>query len=135
MSGPFLGTIFALGMANYAYHAFRFAVRSVCKMATYMRSFSNGRKYLNPRSSSGQTYTAVIYGASTKVGKAFAHHLAKRGFNLIIIERDANQLNHLEVNLNADLIETPKITKVVVDKFDQDSLWKALGGNQQVRAH
>lgn len=63
-------------------------------------------------------YTAVIYGASTTVGKMFALYLAQQGFNLILIEREMNQLNLLEVNLNADLLNPPKITKVVIDKFD-----------------
>lgn len=63
-------------------------------------------------------YSAVIYGASTKVGKIFALYLAQQGYNLILIERDMNQLNLLEVNLNADLLSPPKILKVVMDKFD-----------------
>lgn len=63
-------------------------------------------------------YSAVIYGASTKVGKIFALYLAQQGYNLILIERDMNQLNLLEVNLNADLLSPPKIIKVVMDKFD-----------------
>lgn len=48
----------------------------------------------------------------------FALYLAQKGYNLILIERDMNQLNLLEVNLNADLLNPPKITKVVIDKFD-----------------
>lgn len=63
-------------------------------------------------------YSAVIYGASTKVGKIFALYLAQQGYNLILIERDMNQLNLLEVNLNADLLSPPKMIKVVMDKFD-----------------
>lgn len=48
----------------------------------------------------------------------FALYLAQQGYNLILIERDMNQLNLLEVNLNADLLSPPKILKVVMDKFD-----------------
>lgn len=64
----------------------------------------------------------------------YAHYLAKRGFNLILIERDMNQLQLLEVNLQTDLLDRIKITKIVIDKFDQDSMWKALH-NAQVSAH
>ncbi len=64
------------------------------------------------------TYSALIYGASTTVGKLYAHYLANRGFNLILIERDMNQLNLLEANLNTELLNRIKITKIVIDKFD-----------------
>lgn len=64
----------------------------------------------------------------------YAHYLAKRGFNLILIERDMNQLQLLEVNLQTELLDRIKITKIVIDKFDQDSMWKALH-NAQVSAH
>jgi len=30
-------------------------------------------------------------------------------------------------------MQTPKILKTVIDKFDQDSLWRAIGGNENVR--
>ena len=70
----------------------------------------------------------MVYGASTKVGKAYAHFLAKQGFNLILVERDMEILNHLEVNLIADMLNPPKVTKIVLDRFDQDTLNKALVG-------
>ena len=40
---------------------------------------------------------AVIYGATNKAGKAFALHLASKGFNLILIERQS----HLPHDVNA----------------------------------
>ena len=43
----------------------------------------------------GKAY-AVIYGASTHAGHTFAHYLADKGFNLILIERDLQPLNDLE---------------------------------------
>jgi hypothetical protein len=135
-SGNFLSALVLLGMANVTIKAMRFARCQLSRLTNYMRSFRNSNKYLESVNKSTQlTYSAVIYGASTKVGKAFAHYLGKQGFNLILIERDLNQLNHLEVNLNTDLLQPPKITKVVIDRFDQDSLWKAVGGNYQVREH
>jgi len=36
--------------------------------------------------------------------------------------------------LNTELLEQIKITKIVIEKFDQDSMWKALH-NAQVQAH
>ncbi len=36
--------------------------------------------------------------------------------------------------MNTELLERIKITKIVIDKFDQDSMWKALH-NAQVQAH
>ena len=42
---------------------------------------------------------AIIYGASNNAGKAFALYLMERGFNLILIERDAESLQDLEDNL------------------------------------
>ena len=66
----------------------------------------------------------MIYGASTKVGKSFAHFLVEKGFNLILVERDQDQLDNLAANLTADTIQDPKITKVVLDRFDQDTINK-----------
>ena len=62
----------------------------------------------------------MIYGAGTRVGKTFAHFLAERGFNLIIVERDSKSLDELEVNLNTNLIQEFLITKIVLDKFQFD---------------
>ena len=67
------------------------------------------------------TYTAVIYGAGTKVGRAYAHFLAQKGFNLILVERETRSLDNLEVNLKADLLKEPLITKICLDRFDVDT--------------
>ena len=97
------------------------------KLRTYFKSLTNGSKYLQAKTKevsegSGQrkSYTAVIYGAGTKIGKTFAHFLAEKGFNLIIVERDPKSLTDLEVTLNANLIQEPLITKIVLDKFQFD---------------
>ena len=87
---PALQTLLYLGMAHLAYKSVKFLACSLSRMSRYLRSFSNGNKFLYPKSPAGTTYTAVIYGASTKVGKCYAHYLAKKGFNLILIERDIN---------------------------------------------
>jgi len=84
------------------------------------------KKFLKNKAPNGATYSAVIYGACSKVGKAYAYFLAKQGFNLILVERDIEQLNALEVNLNTECLVPPKLVKIVLDRFDQDTLNKAL---------
>ena len=39
-----------------------------------------------------KTSFAVIYGCSNKVGRAYALYLADKGFNLILVERDAESI-------------------------------------------
>ena len=52
--------------------------------------------------------------------------MSSRGFNLILVERDFNQLQDIEANLKRDSINEIKVTKIVLDKFDQDTLNKQL---------
>jgi short-subunit dehydrogenase len=49
-----------------------------------------------------------------------------KGFNLILVERDRNQLDDLEADLRQHTIQEPRITKIVLDRFDQDTLNKQL---------
>jgi len=63
------------------------------------------------------TYSAVIFGINTKVGKAYAYYLARKNFNLILIERNIGPMNELEADLKINGL-TPMITKIVLDKFD-----------------
>ena len=94
--GIYFSTLFALGLGlgalwiakNVLYRGFKGFLR-------YLKQWTNGSKYLRAESPKGengrqQKYTAVIYGASTKVGKSFAHFLVNKGFNLILVERDRN---------------------------------------------
>lgn len=62
---------------------------------TYFKSVSNASKYTNAENPAdrNQTYSAVIYGAGTKAGRIYAHYLAKKGFNLILVEREQQSLN------------------------------------------
>lgn len=97
----------------------------------YIKTWGNSAKFLSsdsPKDEQGKKlkYTAVIYGASTKVGRAYAHYLIRFGFNLILVERDRNQLDDIEADLKKDSIYDVKITKIVLDKFDQDTLNKQL---------
>ncbi|AFZ46698.1 short-chain dehydrogenase/reductase SDR [Cyanobacterium stanieri PCC 7202] len=58
------------------------------------------------------TKTALITGASSGIGKAFAEELAKRNYNLIIIARSTDALN----NLKKELENQNKITVKVITK-------------------
>lgn len=68
----------------------------------------------------------MIYGVSNRAGGGFAHFLAQKGFNLILIERDMQPLNDLENNLQYMFgqakIKLPVIHKIVLTKFDQETL-------------
>ena len=115
--GIYFATLFYLGIGAAAYLTSKRLACLFQRTSTYLKSFGNAKKFKSARKND-VVYTAVIYGASTTVGKMFALYLAQQGFNLILIEREMNQLNMLEVNLTTDLLNPPKITKVVIDKFD-----------------
>lgn len=103
--GIYFTSLFYLGLGlgafwigkNIIYRGFKGFVR-------YLKQWSNSSKYLRSDSAKNdhdrpQKYTAVIYGASTKVGRSYAHFLVNKGFNLILVERDRNQLDDLEADL------------------------------------
>ena len=85
-----------------------------------MRSYFNAKKYLkSDGTNDGEhpKYYAVIFGSAPIPGRGFAHYLAEKGFNLILIERSIDPLNSLELSIrknNNSII----IHKVVLDKFD-----------------
>lgn len=61
----------------------------------------------------------MIYGCGNKAGKAFAHFLAKKGFNLILIERDSQIIKDLKDDLLKSLSgRMPDIQEVVLERFD-----------------
>lgn len=130
--GIYFSSLFCLGLGlgawwigkNIFYRAFNGFVR-------YLKGWTNGSKYLKAESTQDANgrqikYSVVIYGASTKVGRSYAHFLVNKGFNLILVERDRNQLDDLEADIRQNTIQEPKITKIVLDKFDQDTLNKQL---------
>ena len=125
--GVYFNSLFYLGLATGIFYAGRTLYRFGRGLYNYFKSFGNTSKYTKSKQDGekGVTYSAVIYGASTKVGKAYAYFLAKLGFNLILIERDEAPLVDLEANLKRDTI-VPKIVKIVLDSFDQDTLNRAL---------
>jgi short-subunit dehydrogenase len=52
----------------------------------------------------------------------------QKGFNLILIERDADSIQQLEDTLRKLLPEhNPVIIRAVLNKFDQESINKAVG--------
>lgn len=65
----------------------------------------------------------------------YCYFLAKRGFNLIVVERDSSLLSLIESQILKEVHNPPKVTKICIDKFDQDSVWKAVAGNPQVKQH
>jgi hypothetical protein len=100
---------FYFGMSSACYQMFRFTKNASQKIFTYFRSMFNAKKYLNPFSpiafqtfgnvqaelKSSRAY-ALIYGTGNRAGVTYAHYLAEKGFNLILIERDMQPLNDLE---------------------------------------
>ncbi|TNV73761.1 hypothetical protein FGO68_gene5604 [Halteria grandinella] len=112
---------------------------------TYLLSLFNSRKFLNPLSpiafqtfgsvqpeSSSRAYV-LIYGAGNRAGSTYAHYLAEKGFNLILIDRDMTPLTDIEIALkdkfgkrasspHNPVPHIPQIYKVVINKFDTDTL-------------
>jgi hypothetical protein len=110
-----------IGGLSCAYHLLKQLGVLKENVVTWIKSFFNAQKYLQPISdkyptaaqdaismrapSSGpsqgaelnsQKSYAVIYGAGNKGGKAFAYYLMSKGFNLILIEREGDSLQALE---------------------------------------
>jgi len=68
----------------------------------YLLSLFNAKKYLTSggtNDSDNPKYYAVIFGSSNRPGSAYAHYLARKGFNLILIERDVKALKEIEISL------------------------------------
>lgn len=110
-------------------------------MSTWVYSWFNASKYLQsqsdlneeaasdlqaqqpnagpPMRESVKTSFAVIYGCSNVVGKAFALYLAEKGFNLILVERDAESIAVIKDEIQSKLTRNPIIHTVVLERFDQ----------------
>ena len=109
-----------LGVASALYQVYYWGSRASISLYVKFKSLFNAKKYLDSESlishidfgcpsqgsepPSGKAYV-VIFGASTRAGSAFAHFLADKGFNLILIERDLQPLNDLENSLK-ELVNT-----------------------------
>lgn len=88
LPGFYFSAIFYLGLGTLTYFFTRKLACFLRSTRNYFGSIGNAKKYESSKGASGKTYTAVIYGAATTVGKMYAHYLASKGFNLILIERD-----------------------------------------------
>ena len=87
------------------------------RISTYFKTLYNSNKYTAAKN--GLTsYSALIYGASTTIGKVYAKYLLEKGFNLILIERDKSELDKLEWDLSKLKSADQIITTIVIDKFD-----------------
>jgi len=81
-----------------------------------------------PRSNHNENAYAVIYGAGNKAGRAFAYYLMQRGFNLILIERDAESLNKLNAQLRTMLPDqNSDLVHCVLSQFDQQTILHVAG--------
>lgn len=87
--GVYFATLFYLGIGALGYLTSKRLACMYRRASTYLKSFGNARRYQNARKNE-TVYSAVIYGASTTIGKMFALFLAQKGYNLILIERDMN---------------------------------------------
>ena len=115
--GFFFSSVFYFGFGALSYYSFRKVACLYRSTRDYIKSFTNSQKFLTSQRAD-IAYTAVIYGASTTVGKLYSLYLARKGFNLILVERDLQQLNLLESTLKKDTTTQVRVVKVAIDKFD-----------------
>jgi hypothetical protein len=103
LPGSYLRAMFYLGLAFSGFMFYKLARFTQRSLFTYLRSLFNSRKYLSSEIKASQQhskYYAVIYGSANRIGNAYARFLADKGFNLILIERDLEPLNDLDIALN-----------------------------------
>ena len=134
--GFIFGSIFYFGLGTGFYWGGRALLRLGKRIMTYFKTTNNASKYINSRMGGeerDQTYTAVIYGAGTKAGRIYAHFLAHKGFNLVLVEREAHSLSMLAQTIKFDVVKDPLITTIVMDKFDMDTFSKTVA--QKMEAH
>jgi hypothetical protein len=130
--GFFFSSLFWIGVGTSTYLLGRGLWSLTNKVMKYVKSLNNCQRYLQSTQTSQssdastestqkpQTYTAVIYGAGNAAGRLYAHFLAYRGFNLILVERDEKSLQQVEADLKSQLSQDLKITRIVLDKFKFD---------------
>jgi len=96
-------SIFGIGVVSIAYH-----MKDIAKFAAFTASFiyRGISRFFYKRIKTG---TAVIYGATGKLGKAFALRLAEDGLGLVLIDYSGEKLARLKekiVQFHPDLEES-----------------------------
>ena len=124
--GSIFSSLLYLGIGTASYFIGKSIFRLAKTLYTSFKSVNNSNKYLYAKQQDGKPYSVVIYGANTKVGKVYAHFLARQGFHLILVEREGQSLNALQAELQAELLVEPAVTKIVLDKFDVDTFNKQV---------
>lgn len=79
-----------------------------------------------------QKGTAVIYGATNKIGKAYASKLAEDGFTLILIDYSKDRLLKLEQQLRKTVMEDEKIICCVLGRATSLDQMQSDGGLKTV---
>ncbi len=74
--GVYFATLFYLGIGALGFITSKRLACIYRRTSTYLQSFGNAKRYQNARKSD-TVYSAVIYGASTTIGKMFALYLAQ----------------------------------------------------------
>ena len=64
--------------------------------------------------------TAVVTGAASGIGEALAHALARRGSDLVLLDRDADRLQHVVATIRGSK-HSVRVTTQVVDLADADA--------------
>ena len=64
--------------------------------------------------------TAVVTGAASGIGEALAHALARRGSDLVLLDRDADRLQHVVAAIRGSK-HSVRVTTQVVDLADADA--------------
>lgn len=97
--------IFLFGVCSTIYNLKRIVLWPYTQARLMVQSRFNSSLYLKHETETEKEY-GVIYGACNNAGKAFAKFLAEKGFSLILIDRNPEQLGELEEEINNGLGES-----------------------------